>query len=77
MDIVWDYKHPDKQLVRSLADALDASETFASLLVNRGIKTAEEAVSFITPPVRKPERSLFAERYGKRGGPDMCRHRER
>ncbi len=49
MDIVWDYKHPDKQLVRSLADALDASETFATLLVNRGIKTAEEAVSFITP----------------------------
>lgn len=43
----WEAKKPDEQIVQSLMEKLDVSSMVASLLVNRGIKTEEEARAFL------------------------------
>lgn len=61
----WNLKSkPEKQKVQNLQNALQVDEIIATLLVQRGIETFEQAKTFFQTHFRRFTRSLFNERYG-------------
>ena len=52
MSYIWDYKEPsevDKSIASELANSLGINPVMGTLLVNRGIRTEEEARKFFRP----------------------------
>jgi single-stranded-DNA-specific exonuclease len=49
---VWQYLEPDGDSVSSLGNELSVSSLTAALLVNRNLKTPEDALRFINPNLK-------------------------
>ena len=61
----WNLKpKPDPLKVKHLADVLQVDAVVATLLVQRGIETYEQAKTFFRPVLSDLHDPLFNERYG-------------